>query len=93
VAHCVTGVRILAALTAALVLCTVLPAAAEPAPAPARAESTDSSNDLGELTVTAERLQLIGTAATASEGVVVNDELALLPAYSTYVTNYSYICH
>ncbi len=31
--------------------------------------------------MTAERLKLIGTATTASEGVVVNAELALAPAY------------
>lgn len=37
--------------------------------------------ELSEVTVTAERLRLIGTATTASEGVVVNEELALLPAY------------
>jgi len=36
---------------------------------------------LSEVVVTAERLQLIGTAATASQGIVVNDELALTPAY------------
>src|SRR5882724_7955983 len=36
---------------------------------------------LSEVVVTAERLQLIGTATTASEGIVVNDELALTPAY------------
>src|ERR1700690_3669006 len=36
---------------------------------------------LEEITVTAARLDLIGTASTASEGVVVNDELALTPAY------------
>ena len=34
-----------------------------------------------EVTVTSQRLNLIGTAATASEGVVVNEELALTPAY------------
>jgi len=34
-----------------------------------------------EVTVSAQRLSLIGSAATASEGVVVNDELALTPAY------------
>jgi outer membrane receptor protein involved in Fe transport len=38
-------------------------------------------DQLQEITVTAERLSLIGSAATASEGVVVNDELALTPAY------------
>jgi outer membrane receptor protein involved in Fe transport len=34
-----------------------------------------------EVVVVAERLRLIGGATTASEGVVVNDELALTPAY------------
>jgi outer membrane receptor protein involved in Fe transport len=34
-----------------------------------------------QVTVTAKRLSLIGTASTASEGVVVNDELSLTPAY------------
>src|SRR5271156_2532149 len=40
-----------------------------------------SSGQLQEITVTAERLRLIGVATTASEGVVVNEELALTPAY------------
>ena len=39
------------------------------------------SEQLETITVTAPRLSLIGTAQTASEGVVVNDELALTPAY------------
>src|ERR1700760_967216 len=34
-----------------------------------------------EIKVTAERLGLMGTSTTASEGIVVNDELALTPAY------------
>jgi hypothetical protein len=38
----------------------------------------DSSS---EVIITAERRDLIGKATTASEGVVVNDELALTPAY------------
>lgn len=42
---------------------------------------TPDSQTVQEVTVTAQRLSLIGTAATASEGVVVNDELALTPAY------------
>jgi hypothetical protein len=41
----------------------------------------DSSSALQEVSVTARRLDLIGTATTASQGVVVNDELALAPAY------------
>jgi outer membrane receptor protein involved in Fe transport len=47
-----------------------------------RAEPAPSSADsLQDVVVTAERLKLIGTAITASEGVVVEDELALAPAY------------
>jgi outer membrane receptor protein involved in Fe transport len=71
------------ALTSALMLCTALPAAADPTPSSVlvAATSTASSDELAEVTVTAERLRLIGSATTASEGVVVNDELALLPAY------------
>jgi len=37
--------------------------------------------ELQEVTVTTSRLSLIGTATTASQGVVVNDEIALTPAY------------
>ncbi len=40
-----------------------------------------ASDQLAEVNVTAERLSLIGSANTASEGVVVNDELTLQPAY------------
>jgi hypothetical protein len=40
-----------------------------------------SDEPLQEVTVTAQRLSLIGTAQTASEGVIVNDELTLTPAY------------
>jgi hypothetical protein len=44
-------------------------------------DTAGSGTALGEVVVTAERLDLIGAATTASEGVVVNDELALTPAY------------
>jgi hypothetical protein len=47
---------------------------------PARAE-TDTSGPLDEVVVTAARRELMGIATTASEGVVVNDELTLTPAY------------
>jgi hypothetical protein len=47
---------------------------------PVSAEN-DTSGTLDEVVVTAERRQLIGTASTASEGVVVNDEIALTPAF------------
>jgi hypothetical protein len=36
---------------------------------------------LGEITVTAERLELLGTASSASEGVVEDQELQYTPAY------------
>ena len=44
----------------------------------ARAEQAAS---LDEITVTAGRLSLLGTASTASEGVVADQELQLVPAY------------
>jgi outer membrane receptor protein involved in Fe transport len=49
----------------------------------ARAEPAASADTgvLQDIVVTAERLKLIGIATTASEGVVVNDELTLAPAY------------
>ena len=48
----------------------------------ARAEPAAASGDsLQDVVVTAERLKLIGTAMTASDGVVVEEELALAPAY------------
>jgi outer membrane receptor protein involved in Fe transport len=40
-----------------------------------------TSDQLEEVTVSAARLELIGTASTASEGVVEAQELALTPAY------------
>jgi TonB dependent receptor/TonB-dependent Receptor Plug Domain len=50
-------------------------------PAAADQPVATSGDQLQEVTVTAQRLSLIGSATTASEGVVVNDELALTPAY------------
>jgi len=44
-------------------------------------DANSGSNELQEITVTAERLALLGTAQTASEGVVTDEELQLLPAY------------
>lgn len=63
----------------ALLLCMMaLNATADPAPL---AGDASTSNVLQPITVTAERLRLIGHTTTASEGVVVNDELALAPVY------------
>src|SRR5208282_100325 len=43
--------------------------------------SNPVSPSLDEITITAQRLGLLGTAATASEGVVGEQELQLTPAY------------
>lgn len=62
----------------------IAPAAAdEAAPSDSAAASTEVAavGELQEVTVTTSRLNLIGTATTASQGVVVNDELALTPAF------------
>ena len=45
------------------------------------ADAAQSADQLQEVSVTAERLGLIGEAVTSSQGVVANDELALTPAY------------
>jgi len=47
----------------------------------ARAQTSTAPDQLEEIQVTAERLGLMGSASTASEGIVVNDELALTPAF------------
>jgi len=43
--------------------------------------SDPSASSLQEVVVTAKRLELLGTAETASEGVVTDEELQLTPAY------------
>jgi outer membrane cobalamin receptor len=59
------------------------PRSAPPATNAANASATPAvaSDALEEVVVTSARLNLIGTASTASQGVVVNDELTLTPAY------------
>ena len=52
-------------------------AQADPAPPPVGADASQ----LQEVTVTAQRLELLGTASSASEGVVDNRELQLTPQY------------
>jgi hypothetical protein len=47
----------------------------------ATASRTATADPLEQVVVKAERRQLIGSTSTASEGIVVNDELALTPAY------------
>jgi outer membrane receptor protein involved in Fe transport len=45
------------------------------------ADSAATSGFLDEITVSARRIDLIGTASTASEGVVADEEIQLAPAY------------
>ncbi len=45
------------------------------------ADAADTAGSIQEITVTAERLELLGTASTASEGVVADQELQLTPSY------------
>lgn len=59
----------------------VIPLIAAAAAAAAATQATQDGNTLTEVVITAERLNLIGTATTSSQGVIVNDELALTPAY------------
>jgi TonB-dependent receptor-like protein len=45
------------------------------------ASASPSSDELQEVTVTSQRLSLIGSAQTASQGIIVQEELALVPAF------------
>ena len=54
---------------------------AAPASPSSSAALTETTAPLEEITVTSARLNLIGSATTASEGVVDASELALTPAY------------
>jgi outer membrane receptor protein involved in Fe transport len=61
--------------------CCTLSAAAEPAPLPTPVVAENDTSDVQQITVTAERLGLMGSASTASEGIIVNEELQLTPAF------------
>src|SRR6202142_2133289 len=66
---------------AASALCSVWAPTAAPAETSANSTTSDTGQTLQEITVTAERLELLGTAASASEGVVADQEMQLTPAY------------
>src|ERR1700691_6321056 len=61
-------------------LLTSLIARAEPA-SELQQTVTPVARALSEVTITAERLDLLGSASSASEGVVADQELQLTPAY------------
>jgi hypothetical protein len=78
--------QLIRGLGAAGILCataSVLPVAAGTADveADAGALAMSGGQSLQEVTVTAERLELLGTASSASEGVVSDQELQLTPQY------------
>jgi outer membrane receptor protein involved in Fe transport len=68
------------ACVSCVVLCTVCLVSLVSLPG-AHAQEAEGSDELQEVKVAAQRLSLIGTAITASEGMIGNDELALAPAY------------
>jgi hypothetical protein len=63
------------------VACPTVQAEAVPTTTAADADSPQSGSSLQDVTVTAKRLLLLGTADTASEGVVDDQELELAPQY------------
>jgi outer membrane cobalamin receptor len=56
-------------------------AAAAPEANLSATDSASLGSSLSEITVTAQRLELLGAASTASEGIVTDEEIQLLPAY------------
>jgi outer membrane receptor protein involved in Fe transport len=82
-ALCRSACTVLLGLSAAVcLLAAAAPAlAATATEAETASAATDSDAALPEVTVTASRLDLLGTAVTASEGVVTEEELQLLPDY------------
>jgi hypothetical protein len=76
--RCRTG--LLCGLGTLNVLCGVM-AGAEPALDAAISDSAASNTTLSEITVTGQRLALLGTSQTSSEGIVTDEELQILPTY------------
>jgi hypothetical protein len=70
---------IVCSLSALGALCS--PVVSAEAPLDGQIISQPTSPDLQEVTITAKRLELLGVASTASEGVVTDEELQLTPAY------------
>jgi hypothetical protein len=64
-----------------LVMCAASAVVRAETPADMDSNVADASTPLEEVTVTAQRLELLGTASTASEGVVADQELQLSPQY------------
>jgi outer membrane receptor protein involved in Fe transport len=65
----------------ALPLVALAPAATAQTPATTPSAAPDTTLELGEVEVTASRRDLLGTATTASQGVVDDQEIQLTPIY------------
>ncbi len=68
-------------LAGSSLLLSAIPAPAQQADGAPPAPASDNSRPMAEVTVTAPRQDLLGTASTASEGVVDDQEIQLTPAY------------
>ena len=69
------------AIASTLMICAASISARAETPAILESDVADTSDPLQEVTITAERLELLGTASTASEGVVADQEIQLAPTY------------
>jgi TonB dependent receptor/TonB-dependent Receptor Plug Domain len=68
-------------LGAASALCAAFTFPSAQADVTAPSIASTAGDALQEITITAQRLELLGTASSASEGVVADDELQLAPVY------------
>ena len=69
------------AIASTLMICAASISARAETPAIPESDVADTSDPIQEVTITAERLELLGTASTASEGVVADQEIQLAPTY------------
>jgi hypothetical protein len=69
------------AIASTLMICAASTPARTETPAILESDVADTSDPIQEVTITAERLELLGTASTASEGVVADQEIQLAPTY------------
>ena len=75
------GLRARGAIASTLIMCAASVTVRAETPTDVDSDVADPSDQINEVTVTAQRLELIGTASTASEGVVSDHEIQLTPAY------------
>ena len=69
------------AIASTLMICAASASVRAETPATMNSDVADTADPIQQVTVTAERLGLVGTASTASEGVVADQEIQLSPTY------------